>query len=122
MGTVGKIRNPIVVLLLAIITFGIYGIFWYIKSFIELKAFRQNRGFGLGCYIVMYFLLLSIPLWWLLPKDIGDAFNEIGQPKVINGNYGFLCLIPGIGGLIWFFMVVGAYNKLWIAAGQSAPQ
>ncbi|MCD4657383.1 MAG: DUF4234 domain-containing protein [Planctomycetes bacterium] len=47
MGPVGKIRNPIVILLLSIITFGIYAIVWYIMSFVELKAFRQNRGLDL---------------------------------------------------------------------------
>ena len=121
MGPIGKTRSPIAVFLLSIITCAIYGIYWYIMSFVELKAFRQNRGFGLVGYIVMYFLLLSIPLWWLLPKDIGDAFAEIGQPKAINGNLGFWIFLPIIGGFIWFFSVVGAYNKLW-AATQSAPQ
>lgn len=120
MGPIGKTRSPIAVFLLSIITCAIYGIYWYIMSFVELKTFRQNRGLGLGVYIVLL-ILFPIPLLWMLPKDIGDAFAEIGQPKAINGNLGFWIFLPIIGGFIWFFSVVGAYNKLW-AATQSAPQ
>jgi hypothetical protein len=41
---VGKIRNPLAVIGLSIITFGIYGIFWYYYANKELAEIGQSRG------------------------------------------------------------------------------
>lgn len=40
----GKIRNPLGVIGLSIITFGIYGIFWYYYANKELAEFGKARG------------------------------------------------------------------------------
>lgn len=43
-GEHGKIRNPLGVIGLSIITFGIYGIFWYYYANKELAAIGKARG------------------------------------------------------------------------------
>ena len=46
-GEVGKIREPVVVWLLSLVTLGIYGIVWQWKSFNEMKRYSGN-GMGGG--------------------------------------------------------------------------
>src|SRR4051812_31803953 len=41
---IGKIRNPLGIIGLAIITFGIYGFVWYYKVNKELAAIGQAKG------------------------------------------------------------------------------
>ena|SRR5664280_529621 len=48
---VGKIRNPWMVILLSIITLGIYALYWQYASFKEMKEHAgEGIGGGLGCF------------------------------------------------------------------------
>ena len=40
-GAVGKIRSPVVVILLSLVTLGIYALYWQYASFKEMKAYCQ---------------------------------------------------------------------------------
>ena len=41
----GQVRSPVVVILLSIITLGIYALFWYYRVFEDLKL-RTGKGVG----------------------------------------------------------------------------
>lgn len=119
---IGKPRNALVVLLLSIITLGIYGIVWYYLTFHELKRFRGegwSGGLALVFILVPFVNIVSIAIPWLLPAYVGRAFVESGQQRPISGLSGFWIFVPFIGGLIWFFVVQGKLNQLWRSQGAA---
>ncbi|PKK86160.1 MAG: hypothetical protein CVT48_02330 [Thermoplasmata archaeon HGW-Thermoplasmata-1] len=112
----GKVRKPGIVLLLMIITFGIYGIIWYYCTFEELKNWR-GQGWGGVLYLVFQFLfpipLVAIP--WLIPAYIGRMYEEDGREKPITGLSGFWIFVPLAGMIIWLVKVQKRLNEFWTA-------
>jgi Domain of unknown function (DUF4234) len=116
----GNPRGVGFVIVLSIFTLGIYGIYWIIVSFSEIKRWR---GQGVGGFVG--FLLSLIPVAvFLLPSYVGRMYKEDliaqGQDPVqaarsvpITGWSGFLTLIPFIGGIIWLAKVQGKLNNFW---------
>ena len=48
-GPLGNVRSPVAVILLSIITLGIYALYWEYSSFKELRAYSgEGIGGGLG--------------------------------------------------------------------------
>lgn len=117
MGPAGKIRQPIVVILLSIVTLGIYGLFWTYRVFEDLK---QHTGQGVGGVLGLILGFLAFVNIFLLPSEIGNMYAAEGQPKPVSGMSGFWVLIPLVGGFIWLFKVQGAMNNHWASHGVVA--
>jgi len=112
-GPVGTVRNPIAVVLLSIITIGIYALYWEYVSFKELKAYSgEGIGGGLG---LLFAFLLSIVNAFLLPLEVGRLYARDGQPEPVTGLTGFWVLLPIVGGSVWVFKVQGRLNDFWQA-------
>jgi hypothetical protein len=47
MRPIGKVRSPLVVILLSIITFGIYAIYWHYEMFKETNEFDDEGVTGI---------------------------------------------------------------------------
>ena len=63
MRPIGKIRNPVVVVLMTIITLGIYGLYWHYEMFKETNEFDKEGVTGvvgllltIVCGIITIFL------------------------------------------------------------------
>jgi len=115
---IGKTRNPVVVLILGIITLGIYMIIWYYCIFEELRNWR-GQGWSGALYLILL-LLLCFPLIvipWLIPAYVGRMYQEDGKEKPITGLSGFWVFLPLIGGIVWLCKVQGALNKFWRSKG-----
>ena len=117
-GPVGTIRSPLAVILLSIITIGIYALYWEYVSFKELKAYSgEGIGGGLG---LLFAILLSIVNAFLLPAEVGRLYRRLGQPEPVSGLTGFWVLLPIVGGIIWVFKTQGRLNEYWEAQGSTA--
>jgi uncharacterized protein DUF4234 len=114
---VGRHRNPLVVLLLMIVTLGIYGLYWIFISFAEVKA---RRGRGTSGIVGLLLALIPVSIF-LLPSHIGDMYAEGGKTKPITGYAGLWALIPLLGGIVWLFKVQNRLNEFWSMASQEAP-
>ncbi len=113
---IGKSRNPWVVLILSIVTFGIYNIVWHYSILEELKNWR-GQGWS-GLVFIIFFLIFGIALIaipWLVPAYVGRMYAEDGQAKPITGLTGFWVLLPIIGGVVWLFKVQNNLNAFWEA-------
>jgi len=117
-GPLGKIRSPLNVLLLSIVTFGIYGLFWQYSTFKELKEHR-GVGIGGGLGLVFAIVLFGIPNLFILPSEAGNGQQASGIPRTVSGPTGFWLLLPIVGGFIWLWKVQGAINAYWVANGAS---
>lgn len=115
---VGKVRSPVTVILLFIVTLGIYSIIYQYSLFDELKNWR-GQGWSGGLYLIFMFLfpipLIAIP--WLVPAYIGRMYAEDNQEKPITGNTGFWFLLPIFGGIVWLFKVQNNMNSFWESKG-----
>jgi hypothetical protein len=113
---VGRHRNPLTVVLLSIVTLGIYLLYWIYITFAEVRAHRDKGTSG-----IVGLLLALIPVSiFLLPSHVGDMYAEAGKPKPITGYTGLWALIPLVGGIVWLFKVQNRLNEYWAGASQGA--
>ena len=111
---IGAQRGIGFVILMYIFTFGIYAIYWYYKSFEELKHYRK-QGVGGVAGALLAFVIVSI---FLLPAYVGRMYNEDGNPNnPVSGLTGFWVLIPYAGVIIWLYKVQTALNQFWASKG-----
>jgi hypothetical protein len=112
---VGVTRGPLAVILLSIITLGIYGLYWQYATFKEMKAYaRTGIGGGLG---LLFAILLGVVNIFMMPAEVGNLYGQEGRPKPVTGLTGFWVLIPLVGGIIWVFKTQGRLNDFWRAHG-----
>jgi ABC-type Fe3+-siderophore transport system permease subunit len=123
-GTVGRIRNPWVVILLSIVTLGIYGLYWQYATFKEMKEY-SGTGVGGGVGLLFAFFL-SIVNWFLMPAEVGALFSGEGRPRPVSGLTGFWVFLPIVGFFVWVVKTQGHLNSFWqahgaVAGGSVAP-
>jgi hypothetical protein len=116
---VGKLRNPWFVIVISIITLGIYALYWQYQVFKDNKAY-SGEGIG-GPIGLVIAILIGIVNVFLLPSEVGNLYAREGQEKPVRGVTGFWTLIPIAGFIIWVLKVQGALNRLWEAHGATWP-
>ncbi|PWU23579.1 MAG: hypothetical protein C5B48_08320 [Candidatus Rokuibacteriota bacterium] len=106
---IGRHRGIGFVILMMIITLGIYGLYWIFITFAELHAHR-----GQGVSGIVGLLLAFIPVSiFLLPSYVGRAYDESGRSRPISGWTGIWALVPLIGSLVWVWRVQASLNHYW---------
>ena len=116
-GKVGELRSPLVVLLLTIVTLGIYGLYYYFKTFDEMKEY-SGEGVG-GVVGLLLSIFCGIVTIFLLPAEVGNLYERDGREKPISAATGFWVLLPLIGSLIWLWKVQGRLNDFWESKGAT---
>jgi hypothetical protein len=114
-GPLGRPRSVGSVIVLILVTFGIYGLFWIYLAFAELRAHR-GEGVSGGVGVALALVPVSI---FLLPSYVGQMYKEDGQEPPVTGLTGLWALIPLLGSLIWLAKVQGALNRYWTAKAES---
>ena len=121
-GQVGVNRAPVSVILLTIITLGIYGLYWQYSVFKELKEY-SGEGIGGGLALLFAFLIGIVNIF-LLPMEIGNMYARDGQEQPVSAVTGFWILLPLVGWFIWLVKVQSRMNEFWdahTASAASAP-
>jgi uncharacterized protein DUF4234 len=114
-GPVGTARSPLAVLLLSIVTLGIYGLYWHYKTFQEMKDY-SGQGIG-GVLGLLLGFFCGIVVIFVLPAEVGNLYGQDGQPAPISGVTGLWVLLPLLGGFIWLWKVQGRLNDFWKSKG-----
>jgi hypothetical protein len=118
-GAVGMFRSPVTVILLSLVTCGIYFLYWTYKVFQEMKDY-SGEGVG-GVVGLVIGILISIVNVFLIPSEVGKMYERSGQESPVHGTTGFWTLIPLVGFIIWVVKVQGALNDYWEARGAVRP-
>jgi hypothetical protein len=121
-GPVGHRRNVLFVLLIGLVTLGIYTLYWAYKTHEEMK---QHTGDGLGGVLgLVVWILVSPVSAFVIPSEIGKMYNRAGRASPVTGWTGLwffpfgILIIPLI---VWFVKVQGALNQYWQSQPNAAP-
>jgi hypothetical protein len=113
-GPIGQPRGIGFVIIMSIVTLGIYAIYWWYKSFQEVKEYRGQGVGGLGGVL----LTLVIVGLFLLPAYIGRMYKEDGEDNPVSGLTGLWTLVPYVGGFILLYKNQAALNQFWGSRGR----
>ena len=114
-GPLGAIREPLMVAILSIITCGIYALYWYYKSFEEMK---EHSGEGLGGVVgVLLAFFCGIITIFVFPAEIANLYKRDGRESPLSALAGLWNLIPLLGFFIYVFKTQGALNEYWESKG-----
>ncbi len=113
-GPVGKQRGTLVVILLSIVTFGIYSLVYWFKTHEEMKN-HSGQGIG-GVVALLLALFVGIVMPFIGSSEVGNLYRRRGLEAPVSGATG-LWYFPGvfilIGPLVWFVKHNGALNAYW---------
>ena len=117
-GPIGKTRGTGVSILLFIVTFGIYGIFWFYFVHDEMK-WHKGTGIGGGIALLLA-IFVGIAMPYLSSSETGELYERRGQAKPVSALTG-LWYFPGVfilvGPIVWFVKTNGALNAYWRSLG-----
>ncbi len=121
-GPLGQPRGVAFVVILTIITLGIYSLYWVYKTQEETK---QHTGEGLGGVLgLVVWIVVSAVSAFVIPSEIGKMYVKDGQEAPITGWTGLwlfpfgIFIIPAI---VWFVKVQGSLNRYWESKSAGAP-
>jgi hypothetical protein len=117
LGPIGKPRSVWLVLLLTIVTFGIWTIVWSYQNGQELRLHARTGIGGVGYLFIT--LLLSPVTMFLMAGEVEQLYRREGKEPPITTIWGLWFLLPLIGNLIWYFRIQRSINEYWVAHGST---
>ena len=116
-GPLGQPRGIGFAILMAIITLGIYTLYWVFKTQDEVKN-HSGQGVG-GVLGLVIYIVVGIVTWFLIPSEVGKMYKQDGRPAPFSGWTGLWLLLPIIGAFVWFIKIQGALNRYWESKGTA---
>lgn len=116
-GGLGKRRSAWLVILLTIVTCGIWAVVWAYQNGDELQRF-SGKGLG-GVVHLIVTILISPVTMFLLAGEVEQRYRDDGQEPPITTLWGLWFLLPIIGNFIWYLRIQNAINDYWTAHGQT---
>ena len=115
-GYIGKSRSGIVVLLLGLVTFGIYTYYWYYQIMEDInRASGEQRINSVGLLIGS---IICFPIIFVVLYKVDKELSRLSQEEGTHYKENFLLwllltIFCGIGTLVALFQICGAYNQIW---------
>jgi hypothetical protein len=110
-GPLGQPRGIGFAIVMAIITLGIYTLYWVFKTQDEVKN-HSGQGVG-GVLGLVIYIVVSVVTWFLVPSEVGKMYTQDGRPAPFSGWTGLWLLLPIVGAFVWFIKIQGALNRYW---------
>jgi len=113
---IGENRNGAIVVLLSIVTCGIYMLYWYFVIMEDInKASGEQRMnsalFLIGC-------IFCPPVAWIMLYQIDKNLARLARENGTHYTENFvlwllLTFICGIGGIVAIFQITNGFNEIW---------
>ena len=92
-----KKRNPALVIVFSLITFGIYGLYWVVTT---QNAIKTRLGIGFSGVATILLSIVTLGIYSIVWNyNLGRACSKLGGHKALNVIFLILCF-TGIGSLI----------------------
>lgn len=117
-GPLGKPRSAGLVILLTIVTLGIWTIVWSFQNGEELKQHTRTGIGGVGYLFIT--LLVSPVTMFLMASEVEQLYRREGKEPPITTIWGLWFLLPIIGNFIWYFRIQRSINDYWTTHGSTA--
>jgi Domain of unknown function (DUF4234) len=117
-GPLGQPRGIGFVIVLSIVTFGVYHFYWVYKDFDEMQR-HTGRGIG-GVLALVIALLLYVVIWFVMPSEVGRMYRDDGREGPMTGWTGLWLLLPIVGWFVWTIKIQGALNRYWESKAVAA--
>ncbi len=114
---VGTRRSAGLVILLTIVTVGIWTLVWSYQNGDEIKRW-SGRGIG-GIGYLLITLIFSPITMFLLAGEVEQLYRDEGREPPITVIWGLWFLLPIIGQFIWYFRIQRSINEYWELHGQT---
>jgi hypothetical protein len=110
-----KVRNPVAVILLSLITCGIYFLYWSWVTNQQINAELGREDVGVGILILGWF---CAPVMWYVWYKWDTSLVGISQGRNINYNSNFilwiiLSVLAGVGYLVMLFQIQDTLNRVY---------
>jgi hypothetical protein len=117
-GPIGNPRGVAFVIVLSIVTIGIYHLYWIYKNFEEMK---QHTGQGIGGVLGLVIAIVIHPVnWFVLPSEVGRLYRDDGRVAPLTGWTGLWMILPIVGWFVWTIKIQGALNRYWESKAATA--
>ncbi|MBN2621818.1 MAG: DUF4234 domain-containing protein [Acidimicrobiales bacterium] len=103
------------VILLTIVTCGVWGAVWSYRTGEDLKNYNRE-GLG-GVVTLVVALLLSPVIMFTIPNEIEKMYQRDGRQSPVTTLWGLWFLLPLIGPIVWYVKVQQALNDFWLSKG-----
>jgi hypothetical protein len=114
--SIGKPRSALLVILLSIVTLGVWTWIWSKQNGDELQ--RHNRT-GLGGWAYFFITLILHPVtMFLMAGEVEQMYRREGKQPPITTIWGLWFLLPLVGNLIWYLRIQSAINRYWAEHGS----
>lgn len=114
----GAYYSPGLVILLSIVTIGIWSVLWSYRTNEDLKRYN---GDGLGGTVgAILFFFISPVVMFTIPSEIEKMYQADGRQSPVSTLWGLWFLLPIIGHVVWYLKVQGALNDFWMSKGSAA--
>lgn len=116
---VGEKREPVTVILLSLVTCGIYAIWWYYTMATEIKNSLGREDLNPGMDLLLMFVTCGIwgiiAFYYKYPKLMVDMQQRVGLP--VNDISTMTLIFAFVFGPVSIFMIQDQLNTIWNAAG-----
>ncbi len=114
-GPLGRPRSTVLVIVLTILTLGIWTLVWSYQNGDEIKR-HANTGLGGVAYLFIT-LLISPVTMFLMAGEVEQLYRSEGKEPPITTIWGLWFLLPLIGNLIWYVRIQRSINDYWTSHG-----
>lgn len=112
-GPIGRPRSVRGIILLSLLTCGIYQIAWYFITFHEIK---RHSGRGVGFPLVLIVVIIPGLCQALMGNEIKAMYESMGLRSPCSGWTALWLLLPFLGVLVWLFRIQGSLTAYWMRA------
>lgn len=116
-GPIGKRRSVALVIVLSIVTLGIWTIIWSFQNGDELKRYARSGIGGVGYLFIT--LLISPVTMFLMASEVEQIYRRQGKEPPITTLWGLWFLLPLVGNIVWYVRIQHAINDEWTARGAT---
>lgn len=118
-GPLGRHRNIAVIILLSIVTLGIYSLVWTYQTYAEMKRHRNAGISGVAGLLLSFIPFVQM---FLLPSEVAGLYRAANRPSPVSAATGLWNLLPFLGAFVWLFKVQGALNEYWSTSADPTAQ